>query len=411
MKEMFIICPGARRTYLQMQAIYQRCNAVLITGTFIPKDSFLARYFFSKKYLIKIFSSKIIDLPSRNVCSLFIVGLLFFLAKKTKIKFIIKSMWYVRNKFFAVYAFLFILLHRLNNKNPFIVYGYSSGCGETSCCFSMLKKIFKENVILILEVTSATRKYEEDIFFKEKSKWNIKSIYLSMPKFLEKDEDVEFLYADKIVISSAFVREIILSQYPMVKEKLCYIRKPISFRFQETISTKKKVPKFKDFSILFVGTVSLLKGFMYLLEALDKIQGKKIILHVAGEISLPERLIQREYVNYHGFLNNEDLYLLYKKCHVMVHPSLAESSPNVIIEALYNSLPVVATKASGDSILSGFNGVVVPVGDSKGLSVVIERLFSSPKYLQNMQKNCASRGYIYSQEDYMQDFYKLMESI
>src|ERR1043165_2706351 len=64
---------------------------------------------------------------------------------------------------------------------------------------------------------------------------------------------------------------------------------------------------------------------------------------------------------------------------VFVLPSLAEGTPNSIIEAMAHGLPIIATEVGGiPDLLSADSGILVPPGDTAALAEAMRRLASDP---------------------------------
>jgi glycosyltransferase involved in cell wall biosynthesis len=71
-----------------------------------------------------------------------------------------------------------------------------------------------------------------------------------------------------------------------------------------------------------------------------------------------------------GFMSSLDVFLL---------PSLAEGTPNSIIEAMSHGLPIIASAVGGiPDLLSDDSGILVPPGDDEALAQAMERLASDP---------------------------------
>jgi glycosyltransferase involved in cell wall biosynthesis len=96
-----------------------------------------------------------------------------------------------------------------------------------------------------------------------------------------------------------------------------------------------------------------------------------------------------------------DLSLLFRAMDVFVQPSLWEGLPLALLKAMGAGLPAVATQVSGVEgvIQDGFNGRLVPPGDSQALAAAIMELARQPELRDQMGE--AARDTImahYSQE-------------
>jgi glycosyltransferase involved in cell wall biosynthesis len=77
---------------------------------------------------------------------------------------------------------------------------------------------------------------------------------------------------------------------------------------------------------------------------------------------------------------------------VFVLPSLAEGTPNSVIEAMAHGLPVIATEVGGiPDLLSSDSGILIPPGDAAALAEAMRRLASDPELLARMGRAARER--------------------
>jgi glycosyltransferase involved in cell wall biosynthesis len=70
---------------------------------------------------------------------------------------------------------------------------------------------------------------------------------------------------------------------------------------------------------------------------------------------------------------------------VFVLPSLAEGTPNSVVEAMAHGLPVIATKVGGiPDLLSPDSGILIPPGDATALGLAMRRLALDPALRASM---------------------------
>jgi glycosyltransferase involved in cell wall biosynthesis len=140
--------------------------------------------------------------------------------------------------------------------------------------------------------------------------------------------------------------------------------------------------------ILFVGWISYRKGIHVLLEAFARLSASlpEAELRLAGledldnEYSLSLRakykdLIQGGRIHFLGAISQERLYDEICRCSSLCLPSLAESAPMVIAQAMAAGKPVVATRVGGvpDMVVDGVTGFLCDPGNSEQLA---ERLIT-----------------------------------
>ncbi len=140
--------------------------------------------------------------------------------------------------------------------------------------------------------------------------------------------------------------------------------------------------------ILFVGTVVPGKGLHLLLQSFSHLVSTvpQAHLHVAGRLDDPRylkylhRLLNERQLNdkvaFLGPLEASGMQEEYSQCALLVLPSLVETAPLAVIEAMAAARPVVATRVGGvpDLIENGVTGLLVQPGDISGLSECMGRL-------------------------------------
>lgn len=138
--------------------------------------------------------------------------------------------------------------------------------------------------------------------------------------------------------------------------------------------------------VLSVGRLVPYKGHDVLIRAFQGLRGEGLDLRliIAGEghwrpylESLVSELGLEQHVSFLGHVpNGPRLWRVYRQAHIFVLPSLSEALGLVIIEAMANGLPVVASAVGGipDVVVNGVNGLLVRPGDADELSRAIKRL-------------------------------------
>ena len=148
-------------------------------------------------------------------------------------------------------------------------------------------------------------------------------------------------------------------------------------------------PSAQPTTFLYVGRLIERKGLLYLLEAADALAKTTPDLHFTLAGDGPDRGRLEEYCNHHdlgskveltGRLSREQLLPLYKSASVFVMPSLEESFPNAVLEAMASGLPIVTTPTGAKELLDG-NGLVVERTDCEALRQALERYLQEPELL------------------------------
>lgn len=138
-------------------------------------------------------------------------------------------------------------------------------------------------------------------------------------------------------------------------------------------------------TIIFVGTLSPIKGVEHLLAAAPLVLAHhpRARFLIVGDGSERQRLEAqcdalnlRAQVEFAGRVEREATAEWYCKAGIMAVPSLDEAQGIVVLEAFAHGLPVVASRVGGipDMVEEGVSGLLVPPGDAEALAAGINRL-------------------------------------
>jgi len=164
----------------------------------------------------------------------------------------------------------------------------------------------------------------------------------------------------------------------------------------ETESFRYTPPlKKKHFEILTVGYLVKRKGIQYLIRALPYIlrEFKDFKLRIVGDgpykeelMYLVKKLSLSPYVKFEGKVRRNKLPEIYSHCDVYVQPSLSETFPYAIREAMSVGRPIVTTHVGfvDEHIKDGIHGYLVPPANSRALADAIIRLLSNEKLRYKM---------------------------
>jgi glycosyltransferase involved in cell wall biosynthesis len=151
--------------------------------------------------------------------------------------------------------------------------------------------------------------------------------------------------------------------------------------YQDSLFHDGGVGNRRENTLLYVGKYSAAKGLPWLLDAIDRLSGRKpgLVLHVAGSgagaeaDALGRRMADMDpAVVCHGQLDQGRLADLMRRCRVCVLPSFYEGLPLVLAEALACGCRLVSTRLPGvmDQLAPHFGGalelVPLPAGVGPG---------------------------------------------
>ena len=159
-------------------------------------------------------------------------------------------------------------------------------------------------------------------------------------------------------------------------------------------------PKDEPIKVIFTARMVKDKGTLVLIEAAKKLeqtyQNRVRFLLCGGLDSNPhgitkvqlESLCDGEYIQWLG--HRKDVLDLLKSSHIMAFPSwYREGLPKSVIEAEAVGRPVVTTDSVGcrDTVIDGYNGIIVQPKDSNELASALKRLIDNPELRQTMGMN------------------------
>ena len=185
--------------------------------------------------------------------------------------------------------------------------------------------------------------------------------------------------------------------------------------FEIAKESKEKLRKNYNFSdndliIIFVGSLKKIKGCESLLEAFiklghDYIKNNHLKLVFIGDGPLKTQLNEsvrknnyQDYVRFMGNIPHEKVNEIYKIPDVYVISSLFEGTPLSLLEAMFNSLPIIGSNVKGinNLIKHGNNGLLFKAEDYNDLK-------NNIKYFVQNREECIKLG-IRANETYMKNF-------
>jgi glycosyltransferase involved in cell wall biosynthesis len=136
--------------------------------------------------------------------------------------------------------------------------------------------------------------------------------------------------------------------------------------------------------ILFVGRFQKQKNLELLFRQLAHLPENTFELHLAGDGPEKERLenLSRELkiaaaIKWHGWLSRSELSDVYQSADLLVHPSLYEGMPNVVLEGMACGLPVVASKVAGhdEVVVHGETGFLFSLEKPSELLSAVKQMY------------------------------------
>ncbi len=168
--------------------------------------------------------------------------------------------------------------------------------------------------------------------------------------------------------------------------------------------------------LLFVGTLGARKGLKYVLEAMANLRRAgddtlSLDILAAGSDWAPLEAFIRANglegaVRFHGAV--ADPFPWYRDSDLLVVPSLFDSYPNTILEALHAGLPVIASDTGGIPDMLGDRELLFSPASSGEIEEKLRELVSDSGRYRRMKEYCATRR-SYFDFDWPAEWLKAME--
>ena len=144
----------------------------------------------------------------------------------------------------------------------------------------------------------------------------------------------------------------------------------------------------------FIGRLSAEKGIMSFITAIKMLNGNGYKFKIVGDGPLRgevEAILKSQdmtHVEYFGWLPNEDVSQFMNEIKLLVLPSSGEGMPNILLEAMACSTPVLASPVGGipDLVIPQETGFLLPDNEPETLMTMIISVMEDPN-LVNISQN------------------------
>jgi len=201
-----------------------------------------------------------------------------------------------------------------------------------------------------------------------------------------------------IICVSNYVYQYVASKKILANKSITTIYKGHSLNWydKKPASLSEFEIKQGDFTAICVTNARPHKGIHIALEATNKladIENFHLLLVGSGMDKEPYKSLinnskMRQRIHLAGYRN--DAPELIAASSILIQPSISgEGLPRVVLESLAYGTPVVASANPGsmEIIDDGYNGCIVPVGDSDAIAHIVRKLYDSPELLKTLSKN------------------------
>ena len=210
-------------------------------------------------------------------------------------------------------------------------------------------------------------------------------------------EKIIYRHAGVLLTNSDRIRDDLRHRYP--EKRILAIRNLLDLPNLPPQSPSDTPPLWH---IVSVGRLTPEKGHRHLIEALHlldtKFDQQNFTATILGDGTLKTDLAQlanryhlSDRIQMPGFC--DDIFSMLSTAHLFVLPSLHESSPNALIEAMGAGLPCIASSVGGvlDLIDHQENGLLIPPRSSETLAEAINNLLADRELAARLGKNARLR--------------------
>lgn len=191
------------------------------------------------------------------------------------------------------------------------------------------------------------------------------------------------------------------------------------FQYSDCLYPTKKFNIGKDKMVLFVGRLDKIKGVEYLIDAMENIDARLLIV---GDGILREELEKHakhygDKIQFLGAIKHSELPRIYADADVFVAPSITlengatEGFGLVLIEAMASGTPVIGTGTGGmkDIISDGENGYLIEEKNSHMIADKVNLLLGNPYLCEKIKKNAKETASRYDWKNIGNEYIFLIE--
>ncbi|MBC3788546.1 glycosyltransferase family 4 protein [Spirosoma utsteinense] len=233
-------------------------------------------------------------------------------------------------------------------------------------------------------------RFQDQLLREEYKRWGL--VFEGIDPRIIAKEEAEYEQADLITVPSEFVRKSFIEMGVPAHKLSKVVYGARLDRFHKVADQPKD-----KFTVLWVGSVGIRKGFLDLYEAFRALKHPQKELIVVGEVEVEMKsLISSKDltgITFMGSVPNQDLPRIYSTAHVFVLPSIEDGFGMVQGEALACGCPVIASSNTGaeDLFTDGVEGFIVPIRSPKHICERLQQLADDPVLQSQLSEAAISR--------------------
>lgn len=205
----------------------------------------------------------------------------------------------------------------------------------------------------------------------------------------------ECALADRIVVNSEWARTA-LTRAGVAAAKLHVV--PLAYEPEQAAPPPRHVypdvfTAARPLRVLYVGSVSVVKGVGELLRAMACLGDLPVALRVVGKpgMTVPAQLAALPSIEWVGAVTRSEVMAQYQACDVLVFPSHSDGFGMAQVEAQAHGLPVIASAFCGPVVEDGRTGLVLLEITPSAIAEALRLVLARPQRLAEFSVNAASR--------------------
>ena len=282
------------------------------------------------------------------------------------------------------------------SKNCDLIYAYEDGALES------FRVAADRQIARLYDLPIGYWRVGQRIFAEERERqpdWSetLTGAHDSADKLARKDEELKL--AQRVVVASTFTKETLREAPITTKIDI------VPYGAPPPISSEIK--KFSgQLRVLFAGSLGQRKGLSYLLDAVDMLGGSVELTLLGRKTAANCQPLERA-VRKHRWipsLPHAGMLSEMQKHDVLVFPSLFEGFGLVVLEAMAQGTPVIATPhtCGPDVINDGADGFIVPIRSSQAIAEKLMLLLRDPDRLAAMKRAARDKAAAHHWRNYRQ---------
>ncbi|MCB0351872.1 MAG: glycosyltransferase family 4 protein [Bdellovibrionales bacterium] len=153
----------------------------------------------------------------------------------------------------------------------------------------------------------------------------------------------------------------------------------------------------KPLRLISAGVIDQRKNFRLLIEAVAKVESTlgsgSVSLSIAGNGPMKDSLPANPSVKLLGWV--PDVESFFRKFDLLVHPAFHEGVPNVLMEALAQELPVLASDIPEHREVLAFDTLLFSLDSSESLANQLIEIIQEPEKMSSLQERCRERAELF----------------